>query len=106
MEHKIKNIDNDGFEFLEDELMNLYKQIGNNVKKMRISKGLTQMQLALEIGHNSVGHIAKAELHKYGKHFSIENLYKISKVLNVPISMFFEVNIKKQNSVINTELVI
>lgn len=39
------------------------------------------MQLALSIGHNSVGHIAKAELLKYGKHFNLEQLYKIAKTL-------------------------
>ena len=76
--------------YSSNELIELYKLIGNNVKKIRVSKGITQMQLALEIGHNSVGHIAKAELYKYDKHFSIENLHKISKVLNVPISIFFE----------------
>jgi len=43
------------------------------------------MQLALAIGHNSVGHIAKAELHKYDKHFNLEQLYKISKVLDVSL---------------------
>ena len=43
------------------------------------------MQLALAIGHNSVGHIAKAELNKYGKHFNLEQLYKIAKALDVSI---------------------
>ena len=43
------------------------------------------MQLALAIGHNSVGHVAKAELYKYGKHFNLEQLYKISRVLDVSI---------------------
>jgi len=43
------------------------------------------MQLALAIGHNSVGHIAKAELNKYGKHFNLEQLYRISQVLEVSI---------------------
>jgi len=43
------------------------------------------MQLALAIGHNSVGHIAKAELYKYNKHFNLEQLYKISKVLDVSL---------------------
>ena len=47
------------------------------------------MQLALAIGHNSVGHVAKAELYKYGKHFSLEQLYKISKVLNIPMAELF-----------------
>jgi len=43
------------------------------------------MQLALAIGHNSVGHIAKAELHKYNKHFNLEQLYKIAHILHVDI---------------------
>ena len=43
------------------------------------------MQLALAINHNSVGHIAKAELYKYQKHFNLEQLYKIAKTLDVPI---------------------
>ncbi len=77
-------------DFTQEELDSFYKLIGNNVKKVRQIKSITQMQLANAIGHNSVGHIAKAELNKYGKHFSIENLYKISKILDVPISTFFE----------------
>lgn len=35
------------------------------------------MQLALGIGYNSIWHIAKAELCKYDKHFSLKQLYKI-----------------------------
>ena len=77
-------------DFTEEELESFYKIIGSNVKKVRQNKNVTQMQLANAIGHNSVGHIAKAELNKYGKHFSIENLYKISKILDVPISIFFD----------------
>ena len=77
-------------DFTEQELENFYKIIGKNVKNARQSKNITQMQLANAIGHSSVGHIAKAELNKYGKHFSIENLYKISKILDVPIASFFE----------------
>lgn len=77
-------------DFTEEELSNFYKVIGKNVKTLRKDKKITQMQLSLAIGHNSVGHIAKAELNKYNKHFSIQNLYKISKILNVPISSFFE----------------
>lgn len=75
-------------DFTEKDLDNFYKLIGKNVKRVRQSKKVTQMQLAYAIGHNSVGHVAKAELNKYGKHFSIENLYKIASVLDVPISIF------------------
>jgi len=48
-------------------------------------KKTTQMKLALAINHNSVGHIAKAELYKYEKHFNLEQLYKIAKILDVSI---------------------
>jgi len=72
-------------EFPIEELDNFHKTIGLNVKRLRKENNITQMQLALSIGHNSVGHIAKAELFKYGKHFNLDQLYKISKILNVSI---------------------
>ncbi len=68
-----------------EELENFYRNIGNNVKKARKEKKISQMQLALAIGHNSVGHIAKAELNKYDKHFSLEQLFKISRVLEISL---------------------
>jgi transcriptional regulator with XRE-family HTH domain len=76
-------------EFTEEELNIFYKLIGKNVKRLRKDRNITQMQLSLSIGHNSVGHIAKAELNKYGKHFSIQNLYKIAKIMGVDICEFF-----------------
>ena len=77
-------------EFTEEELNIFYARIGKNIKEARKKNNITQMHLALSIGHNSVGHIAKAELNKYGKHFSIQNLYKISKVLDIDICEFFK----------------
>lgn len=76
--------------FSNEELEVLYKRIGDNVKKYRKEKDFTQMQLALAIGHNSVGHVAKAELYKYGKHFNLEQLYKISKTLDVKLSKLID----------------
>jgi len=74
-------------DFSEEELEIFYKKIGTNVKRYREEKGITQMELAHAIGHNSVGHVSKAELYKYGKHFSLEQLYKIAKVLNMEIAL-------------------
>lgn len=51
----------------------------------RKARKISQMELALSMGHNSVGHVAKAELYKYKKHFSLEQLYKISKILEIDL---------------------
>lgn len=72
-------------EFSEKEIDDFYRKIGENVKRIRKEKNISQMQLALAIGHNSVGHIAKAELCKYDKHFSLGQLYKISRILQVSL---------------------
>ncbi len=72
-------------DFTKTELESFYKKVGENVKKIRKEKGISQMDLALAIGHNSVGHIAKAELYKYDKHFSLEQLFKISHVLDISL---------------------
>ena len=77
--------------FTEEELEVFYKSVGKNVKKYRKEKDMTQLALALDIDHNSVGHVAKAELYKYKKHFSLEQIYKIAKVLDVKPSQLIDV---------------
>ena len=77
-------------DFTEQELENFYKIIGKNVKNARQNKNITQMQLANAIGHDSVGHIAKAEIYKYDKKFNLEHLFKIAKILDVSIKDIFE----------------
>lgn len=72
--------------------MALYKIIGANVKKARIAKGVTQLDLALALGYKSVSSIAKAESLIENKHFNIEQLYKISKTLDVELSTLIAIN--------------
>ena len=52
-------------------------------------KNMTQLELALEMGYRSVSLVSAAELYTRKKHFNIEHLYKISKILDVPIEIFF-----------------
>ena len=66
----------------------VYKKIGENVKKIRESKNITQLQLAEMIEHKSTTIISQGELGK--KHFNIEHLHKISKALNVSLCEFFK----------------
>ena len=73
-----------------NDIENIYKKIGHNVKKIRTSKNISQLALSLAIGHKSVGTIAVAEIYHKNKHFNIEHLVKIADVLEVDICEFFK----------------
>jgi len=73
---------------IDEEVKNLHKRIGLNVKRLREEKNFTQLELAMAIGQKSTTIISQAELGTK-KHFNIEQLYKISKVLECNISDFF-----------------
>ena len=70
------------------DVLELHKRIGINVKHLREKNGFSQLQLAIAIGQKSTTIISQAELGSK-KHFNIEQLYKISKVLNCHMSDFF-----------------
>jgi transcriptional regulator with XRE-family HTH domain len=77
-------------EFSKDDIQRIYKTIGKNVKRIRVEKGISQLNLAMAIGHKSVGVISNCELCLQNKHFNIEHLVKIADVLDVDIRDFFE----------------
>ena len=77
------------FEFSDDEIADFYRFIGKNVKRLRQEKGLTQMELGLALGHTGVGTVSVAEVFHNKKHFNLEHLYKIAKILDCDICEFF-----------------
>jgi transcriptional regulator with XRE-family HTH domain len=80
----------DSLNFSEIEIDNLYKRIGSNVKYFRTQKGITQLELSLEMGYRSVSLVSAAELYTNKKHFNLEHLYKISQVLDISMCSFLE----------------
>lgn len=70
----------------EKEIAEFYKKVSQNVRNLRESKGVSQLDLALEIGIKSVAFYSNCESNRYGKHFNLEHIYKISKALNVKMS--------------------
>lgn len=64
--------------------------VSKNVLKYRKEKGMTQMQLALEIGMSGGAYLGRAEIRKDNQHFNIKHLAKISKVLEIDICKFFK----------------
>jgi len=82
----LKNIDNLDDTFTQD----LYIKIGTNVKRIRESKSITQLELSQAIGHKSVTVISLCEICHKNYHFNIEHLQKIAYILDVDITIFFE----------------
>jgi len=71
--------------FSKEEIENFHRQIAKNVAQIRKEKGLSQLELSLEIGYKSVSLVAGAEAGYKNIHFNLEHLYKIAKVLEIDI---------------------
>lgn len=76
-------------DFPDDMVDKTYIEIGKNVKRIRMEKGLSQLQLAQSIGHKSLSIVSLAEIYHNNQHFNIEHLVKIAYVLDVNICDFF-----------------
>lgn len=66
----------------------LYKIIGKNVAKYRKAKGLSQLALSMEMGYKSVSVVSGSEICYGQKHFNLEQLLKISQILEVNLCDF------------------
>jgi len=54
----------------KSKIAEFHKQIGTNVKKAREEKGMSQLELAILIGHRSSSFISNCENSKNGEHFT------------------------------------
>ncbi len=65
----------------------VYINIGKNIRKYRIERGLSQEKLSdlLEANSKFVGHVERFE-----RYISLKKLIQISQILNIPIKLFFE----------------
>ena len=82
----MRTVDDINEELIDD----FYKKIGQNVKKKRTEKGLTQLQLSQALNHKSVGLVSQSELYLKKQHFNIKHLYQIAYILECDIKEFFE----------------
>jgi len=67
----------------------LYAVIGKNIKKYRISAGLTQVQLCEKTGI-SLSYLTKLESAKCEKSISLSFLNLLANTLNIDITAFFK----------------
>lgn len=77
-------------EIAEGYIQEAHKIIGRNVKKIRESKNISQLELSHRIGHKSVSIVSCAEINHKNHHFNIEHLLRIAFVLEVDICEFFK----------------
>lgn len=67
----------------------LYQIIGKNVAKHRKAKDLSQLSLSLQMGYKSVSVVSGSEICYNNKHFNLEQLLKISQILEIDLCDFF-----------------
>jgi transcriptional regulator with XRE-family HTH domain len=65
----------------------IYKQFGNNVKKNRVRRNLSQEKLAelSDLHRTYIGGIERGE-----RNLSLKNIYKIAEALNIKVSELFK----------------
>lgn len=70
----------------EEQILEAYKVIGQNVAKVRKERKVSQLSLFLDMGYKSVSVVSFAEISLKGAHFNIAHLLQISTILNVPLN--------------------
>lgn len=68
---------------------NIKEIVSKNIKKYRLKAGITQEQLAVDIG-KSYDFVRRLEFKKGEVGCSLDTIYKISVVLGQPMGKFFE----------------
>ena len=70
----------------KSKIIEFHKVVGKNVKKAREEKGMSQLELAIMIGHKSPSFISNCENNKNNEHFNLEHLFLIANVLGVDMA--------------------
>jgi transcriptional regulator with XRE-family HTH domain len=83
---KLKHVD----ELKDNYIQKFYENIGHNVARLRKEKNISQLELSNLIGYKSTSQIAGSEICYKNYHFNLEQLAKISFVLDVELNEFFK----------------
>ncbi|WP_086298639.1 transcriptional regulator [Campylobacter devanensis] len=69
----------------EEQILEAYKVIGQNVAKVRKERKVSQLSLSLDMGYKSVSVVSFVEISLKGAYFNIAHLLQISTILNVSL---------------------
>ena len=67
------------------ELQEFFDIIVENVKRERKALKISQLKLAMILGHQSCAYVAKIELRKDGANYNLQHLHKIAKEFGISI---------------------
>jgi transcriptional regulator with XRE-family HTH domain len=74
----------------EEEEIAFFLTLCHNIKAIRKKRKMSQLDVALALGHKSSGFYANLENYAHGKHFNLKHLLRLSKLFDVPIEAFFK----------------
>lgn len=80
----------DKYEELEQESEIFLDIVSKNIERIREQKGITKLHISQELGFMYPDHYSRMELRANGKHFNLKHIYKLSKILEVPIIEIIE----------------
>ena len=63
----------------------IHIKIGQNVSMYRHKADLSQLALSLKLNHSSVSIVSSGERFYRKKHFNIEHLFQIAKILEIDV---------------------
>ena len=75
----------------KSKIIEFHKSIGKNVKKEREGKNMSQLELAIMIGHKSPSFISNCENNKNKEHFNLEHLFLIANVLDIDMAILIKI---------------
>lgn len=78
--------------FSEEEINDFHKKIGENVKRLRMERGMSQLDLSYAMGYSSTSLVSAAEIGLYKTRFSLTHIYKISQIFEVEPSTILQIN--------------
>lgn len=72
----------------EKELNKFLDHITERVKEERRKRKISQLKLALILGHNSTSYVARIELRQKGNNYNLAHLFVIAREFNMDVSEF------------------
>jgi transcriptional regulator with XRE-family HTH domain len=72
----------------EKELNKFFDHITAKVKEERRKRKISQLKLALMLGHNSTSYVARIELRQKGNNYNLTHLFVIAKEFGIDVAEF------------------